>query len=75
LAFLVFSAVAAITWGPSNVMLTATGAIAGVLRGLQWLVATSASAAFLLLASNRAQRALNLAMGAALAGLVFLTFA
>lgn len=34
LAFLVFAVVAAITPGPSNVMLTATGAIAGVWRGL-----------------------------------------
>jgi threonine/homoserine/homoserine lactone efflux protein len=38
LAFLVFSTVAAITPGPSNVMLTATGAVAGVLRGLPCLL-------------------------------------
>lgn len=34
IAFLVFAFVAAITPGPSNVMLTATGAIAGFVRGL-----------------------------------------
>jgi threonine/homoserine/homoserine lactone efflux protein len=38
IAFLVFSVVAAITPGPSNVMLTATGAIVGVLRGLPCLI-------------------------------------
>lgn len=37
LAFLVFSFVAAITPGPSNLMLTATGAIAGLRRGLPCL--------------------------------------
>jgi threonine/homoserine/homoserine lactone efflux protein len=37
LAFLVFSTVAAITPGPSNVMLTVTGAITGILRGLPCL--------------------------------------
>lgn len=42
-AFLVFSVVAAVTPGPSNVMLTAAGANAGVARGLPCLfgVATS----------------------------------
>jgi threonine/homoserine/homoserine lactone efflux protein len=38
LAFLVFSTVAAITPGPSNVMLTATGATIGVRRGLPCLL-------------------------------------
>lgn len=38
IAFLVFSLVAAITPGPSNVMLTATGAAVGVLRGLPCLL-------------------------------------
>jgi threonine/homoserine/homoserine lactone efflux protein len=42
LAFFVFSAVAAITPGPSNAMLTATGANAGVLRGLPALLGVSA---------------------------------
>jgi threonine/homoserine/homoserine lactone efflux protein len=37
-AFFVFSVVAAATPGPSNVMLTATGAIAGVARGLPCLL-------------------------------------
>ncbi len=38
LAFLLFAVVAAVTPGPSNVMLTATGAQAGVLRGLPCLL-------------------------------------
>lgn len=38
LSFLIFSFVAAVTPGPSNVMLTATGAIAGVVRGLPCLL-------------------------------------
>ena len=37
LAFLVFAFVAAVTPGPSNVLLTATGANAGLLRGLPCL--------------------------------------
>ena len=41
-AFLVFAVVAAITPGPSNVMLTATGANVGVLRGLPCLFGVSA---------------------------------
>jgi len=42
LAFLVFSVVAAVTPGPSNVMLTATGATVGVVRGLPCLFGVSA---------------------------------
>jgi threonine/homoserine/homoserine lactone efflux protein len=38
LAFLVFSLVAAVTPGPSNIMLTATGAAVGVLRGIPCLI-------------------------------------
>jgi threonine/homoserine/homoserine lactone efflux protein len=38
IAFFVFSVVAAITPGPSNLMLTAAGAIAGVVRGLPCLL-------------------------------------
>jgi threonine/homoserine/homoserine lactone efflux protein len=38
IAFFVFAVVAAITPGPSNVMLTATGAAVGVARGLPCLV-------------------------------------
>jgi threonine/homoserine/homoserine lactone efflux protein len=38
IAFLAFSLVAAITPGPSNIMLTATGALVGVVRGLPCLV-------------------------------------
>ena len=41
-AFLVFAVVAAITPGPSNVMLTAAGASAGVVRGLPCLFGVSA---------------------------------
>jgi threonine/homoserine/homoserine lactone efflux protein len=41
-AFLVFAVVVAITPGPSNVMLTATGANAGALRGLPCLFGVSA---------------------------------
>src|SRR5207253_3546648 len=36
-AFLLFAVVAAVTPGPSNIMLTAAGAHAGVLRGLPCL--------------------------------------
>ena len=42
IAFLVFSLVAAITPGPSNVMLTATGGQVGMLRGLPCLFGVSA---------------------------------
>jgi len=38
LAFFVFSIVAAITPGPSNIMLTAAGAAAGVVRGIPCLI-------------------------------------
>jgi len=41
LAFLLFALVAAITPGPSNVMLTATGAQVGILRGLPCLLGVS----------------------------------
>lgn len=41
-AFLLFAFVAAVTPGPSNVMLTATGAQAGVLRGLPCLFGVGA---------------------------------
>ena len=37
-AFLVFSVVAAVTPGPSNIMLTAAGAQAGIVRGLPCLL-------------------------------------
>ena len=42
LAFVAFSLVAAVTPGPSNVMLTAAGANAGVVRGLPCLFGVSA---------------------------------
>ena len=48
LSFLVFSIVAAITPGPSNVMLTATGAIVGVVRGLPCLLGVAAGMGLLL---------------------------
>ncbi len=41
LAFLVFAVVAAVTPGPSNLMLTAAGAQGGVLRGLPCLLGVS----------------------------------
>jgi threonine/homoserine/homoserine lactone efflux protein len=41
-AFFLFSLVAAVTPGPSNALLTATGANAGVLRGLPCLLGVSA---------------------------------
>lgn len=47
-AFLVFSVVAAITPGPSNVMLTATGATVGVVRGLPCLFGVSAGMGFMM---------------------------
>jgi hypothetical protein len=37
-AFLLFAVVAAVTPGPSNIMLTAAGAQAGILRGLPCLL-------------------------------------
>jgi threonine/homoserine/homoserine lactone efflux protein len=48
LAFLVFSLVAAVTPGPSNVMLTATGANAGVVRGLPCLFGVATSMALMM---------------------------
>jgi threonine/homoserine/homoserine lactone efflux protein len=48
IAFLVFSFVAAITPGPSNVMLTATGAIVGVMRGLTCLAGVCAGMGLLI---------------------------
>lgn len=44
-AFFLFSVVAAVTPGPSNVLLTATGAQAGILRGLPCLLGVSAGMA------------------------------
>src|SRR5215472_14731097 len=41
IAFLIFSVVAAVTPGPSNVMLAAAGAVAGVLRGIPCLIGVS----------------------------------
>jgi threonine/homoserine/homoserine lactone efflux protein len=48
LAFLLFAVVAAITPGPSNVLLTATGAAVGVRRGLPALVGQVAGMGLLL---------------------------
>lgn len=48
IAFLVFSVVAAITPGPSNIMLTATGAIVGVWRGIPCLVGVAAGMGLLI---------------------------
>src|SRR5205807_4922857 len=41
-AFLLFTVVAAVTPGPSNIMLTAAGANAGVLRGIPCLLGVMA---------------------------------
>ena len=46
--FLIFSLVAAITPGPSNVMITATGSAAGIVRGLPSVVGAAAGMASLL---------------------------
>ena len=48
LPFLIFSLVAAITPGPSNVMITATGSAAGIVRGLPCVVGAAAGMAALL---------------------------
>ena len=48
LAFFLFSLVAAVTPGPSNVMLTATGAIAGITGGLPCLVGVGAGMGLLI---------------------------
>lgn len=47
-SFLVFSIVAAVTPGPSNVMLTATGAAVGAIRGLPCLFGVAAGMGLLL---------------------------
>jgi threonine/homoserine/homoserine lactone efflux protein len=49
-AFLVFALVAAITPGPSNLMLTATGAIAGIWRGLPCLAGVAVGMGLLIFA-------------------------
>lgn len=48
LPFLIFSLVAAITPGPSNVMITATGSAAGIVRGLPCVAGSAAGMAALL---------------------------
>jgi threonine/homoserine/homoserine lactone efflux protein len=48
IAFLIFSLVAAITPGPSNVMITATGSAVGVLRGLSCVLGASLGMGLLL---------------------------
>jgi threonine/homoserine/homoserine lactone efflux protein len=47
-AFLLFAVVAAVTPGPSNVMLTAAGAGAGVLRGLPCLLGVTIGMGFMM---------------------------
>jgi threonine/homoserine/homoserine lactone efflux protein len=47
-AFLLFAVVAAVTPGPSNVMLTATGASVGVLRGVPCLLGVTAGMGLML---------------------------
>ncbi len=48
IAFLLFALVAAITPGPSNVLLTATGANAGIVRGLPCLLGVSLGMGFMM---------------------------
>jgi threonine/homoserine/homoserine lactone efflux protein len=48
IAFFVFSVVAAITPGPSNIMLAAAGAIAGVVRGIPCLLGVAAGMGLLI---------------------------
>lgn len=48
IAFFLFSLVAAVTPGPSNVMLTASGAISGIARGLPCLVGVAAGMGLLI---------------------------
>jgi threonine/homoserine/homoserine lactone efflux protein len=48
LPFLIFSLVAAITPGPSNVMITATGSAAGIVRGLPCVLGSAAGMASLM---------------------------
>ncbi|MGE5511296.1 MAG: LysE family translocator [Bacteroidota bacterium] len=48
IAFLIFSLVAAITPGPSNVMITATGSAVGLVRGLPCVLGASAGMGLLL---------------------------
>jgi threonine/homoserine/homoserine lactone efflux protein len=48
IAFFLFSLVAAITPGPSNVMLTASGALSGIARGLPCLVGVAAGMGLLI---------------------------
>jgi threonine/homoserine/homoserine lactone efflux protein len=48
LAFLVFAIVAAVTPGPSNLMLTAAGAQGGVLRGLSCLLGVTTGMGFMM---------------------------
>jgi threonine/homoserine/homoserine lactone efflux protein len=50
LAFFVFAFVAAVTPGPSNIMVTATGAAVGVVRGLPCVVGVALSMAALIFA-------------------------
>jgi threonine/homoserine/homoserine lactone efflux protein len=48
LAFVVFASVAAITPGPSNVMLTVTGALVGVARGIPCLLGVASGMALMM---------------------------
>jgi threonine/homoserine/homoserine lactone efflux protein len=48
IAFFLFAVIAAVTPGPSNIMLTATGAAAGLLRGLPCLLGVAAGMGILI---------------------------
>src|SRR5262245_17544362 len=49
IAFLAFSVVAAVTPGPSNLMITTTGSAVGIVRGLPCVLGASLGMALLLL--------------------------
>lgn len=76
-AFFLFSVVAAVTPGPSNVLLTATGASVGVRRGLPCLLGVSAGMGSMMFLMAHGVAGVGLVSGAALlavkaAGAVFL---
>ena len=60
LPFLIFSLVAAITPGPSNVMITATGSAVGIMRGLPCVVGAAVGMAALLFTAALGLGELNL---------------
>ncbi len=68
-AFLLFAIVAAITPGPSNAMLTATGALAGMLRGLPCLLGVAAGMGLMMFSAGIGLAGLMVGHPAVLVGL------